>query len=344
MNHRMMNEKINNKIQVFRFMLAVLGCFFLISAASADDATETEIKGRMSELKGLANVGELGVYIYSRTLDSYAGKHKDLAGRCAALGITEVYLSFSSKRGGKDKQYQKKIQRFIGALHESGILVYASFLDHRILVGEKSLGEALQGFEAYNKSSLKSSRFDGICADIEPHIVKKGRGFPETFKPRWDGKNGYGKGLDNDLLVKKTITLLEEARETLPDITFAQSIPHFFHHHAVDGDMEKGSVSDFLKPCDFVVLMAYSDQSKKIFNYAQDELKDNKKRRSVMIAIKTSIKTKGGGGDSTSLHGEGWKNMILSLKEVIKSANKHSSFRGISFFEFEGLEIMLTTK
>ncbi|MFT5905515.1 MAG: hypothetical protein ACI9E1_001113, partial [Cryomorphaceae bacterium] len=283
-------------------------------------------------------------YIYNRTLDTYAGKHKDLAERCTALGITEVYLSFSSKSGKKDNKYQKKIQQFIGALHKLNILVYASFLDHKILVGEKSLDEAIQGFKAYNKASQKSTRFDGICSDIEPHIIKKGRGFPETFKPRWDRKTGYGKGSDNDLLVQQTISLLEETRKSLPDIAFAQSIPHFFHHHAVNGDMEKGRVSDFLKPCDFVVLMAYSDQSKKIFSYAQDELKDNKKKKSVMIAIKTSIKTKGGGGDSTSLHGAGWKNMIISLKDVIKDANKHSSFRGISFFEFEGLETMLTTK
>ena len=108
--------------------------------------------------------------------------------------------------------------------------------------------------------------------------------------------------------------------------------------------MKKGRVSDFLKPCDFVVLMAYSDKPKKIFDYARDELKENKKKKSIMVAVKTSIKTKGGGGDSTSLHGAGLKNMIISLKDVIKKANKHSSFRGISFFEFEGMETMLTSK
>ncbi|MFT5882744.1 MAG: hypothetical protein ACI9FG_001251 [Crocinitomicaceae bacterium] len=311
---------------------------------SAYDVSETEVKERTSNLKHLVKGLDLGVYIYSRTLDTYVGKHKSLSERCSALGITEVYLSFSSKSGMKDKKYQAKIQQFIGAFHEVNILVYASFLDHRILVGEKSLDESLQGFKSYNKSSKKSMRFDGICADIEPHIIKIGRNFPKTFKPRWDGKNGYGKGLDNDLLVQQTISLLGDVREALPDISLAQSIPHFFHHHAVNGDMEKGRVSDFLTPCDFVVLMAYSDQSKKIFSYSKDELKDNKKKKSVMIAMKSSIKTKGGGGDSTSLHGAGWKNMILSLKDVIKNANKHSSFRGISFFEFEGLETMLTKK
>jgi hypothetical protein len=341
---RTINESLNNKTQRVYFVVAVLWCLALTSVASADDVSESEIKGRMSDLKGLVKEVDLGVYIYSRTLDAYAGKHKNLAARCTTLGITEIYLSFSSKSGTTDKKYQKKIQQFIGALHKMNILVYASFLDHKILVGEKSLDEALQGFKAYNKTSLKSMRFDGICADIEPHIIKEGRGFPKTFQLRWDGKNGYGKGLDNDLLVQQTVSLLEEVRKTLPDIALAQSIPHFFHHHAVNGDIEKGRVSDFLRPCDFVVLMAYSDQSTKILNFAKDELKDNMKKKSVMIAIKTSIKTKGGGGDSTSLHGAGWKKMILSLKDVIMQANKYSSFRGISFFEFEGLEIMLTTK
>jgi hypothetical protein len=344
MSIKMLNKSLDNRTQIFRFLIATVLLLAWVSTANADGVSETEIKGRLAELKSLVKGMDLGVYIYSRTLDTYAGQYKNLAERCTALGITEVYLSFSSKSGRSDKKYQKKIQQFIGALHKQNILVYASFLDHKILVGEKPLGEALQGFEAYNKTSPKSTRFDGICADIEPHIIKKGRDFPETFKLRWDGKKGYGKGLDNDLLVQQTISLLEEVRKTLPDIAFAQSIPHFFHHHAVNGDMEKGRVSDFLKPCDFVVLMAYSDQPKKIVKYARDELKDNKNKKSVMVAVKTSIKTKGGGGDSTSLHGAGWKKMILSLKEVIKDASKHSSFRGISFFEFEGLETMLTTK
>ncbi|MFT5905341.1 MAG: hypothetical protein ACI9E1_000938, partial [Cryomorphaceae bacterium] len=109
---------MNNKNNLFRFLLAALLCLTLTSNASADDVSETDIKRRLSELKSLATGTELGVYIYNRTLDTYAGKHKDLAERCTALGITEVYLSFSSKSGKKDKKYQKKIQQFIGALHK----------------------------------------------------------------------------------------------------------------------------------------------------------------------------------------------------------------------------------
>ena len=315
-----------------------------IAGSGMEPLSEQQIEKRMENIKKQFNGLNVGAYIYRRTLEAYKDNHEKLAARCASMGITEVYISFSAKSALKNKKYRNELRVFVVAFHKKNIRVLASFLDHKTLMGVKPLNQALTGFAKYNKAGKKPERFDGICADIEPHIIKKGRDIPADFKLRWDGINGYGKGKDNDLLVQQTITLLGQVRKNLPDITFAQSIPHFFHHHAISGDINMGLVEDFLKPCDFVLLMAYSNQAKKIFKYAKDELKNNKHKETVMIVLKTSIKTKGGGGDSTSLYGGGWANMTKELDKIIREAKKYSTFRGISFFEFAGLETMLISE
>ncbi|PCJ56388.1 MAG: hypothetical protein COA79_19000 [Planctomycetota bacterium] len=278
-----------------------------------------------------------GVYIYKRTLIKYEKEVSSLVKILVQFGFTEVYLSVSSKRLKSDGKYKQFFKDLLSALHINKIKAQAILLDHKVLYEPDMIKERLVIYLNFNNECKPGMGFYGVNADIEPHILKQGRDWiPKTFPYRWD-KNKYGIGKDNDELMKKVMTSLSMAKKILGKKKhFAQAIPHFFHHHAVKGDLSTGQINDFLKNCSEVVIMAYSSKAEKVISYCKDELKYAKKKKSITIAVKTSLKTKGGGGDSTSFYGAGWDNFLVSLERIIKDSKKYPSFKGLAVFELAG--------
>ncbi len=169
-------------------------------------------------------------------------------------------------------------------------------------------------------------------------MIKKGMGVPDSYPWRWNGRSGYGIGKDNDMMVRQAIDILKRVRSKIPKVIFSNAISHSLHHHAVNGDLSVGRINDFLEVCDYVLIMAYSDRSERIVRICLDELKEGDRNSSIMICVKTSFNKVG--GKSTSLYWKGWNNALRSLKYVIEKVRVYPSFRGIAFFEYDGLEKM----
>ena len=275
------------------------------------------------------------VYIYKRSIEKYSAD--ELAALVDQFGFDTVYLSISATRLAADKKYQESTRRLLAAFHKKQITPQAILLDHKVLYEPERIPAAVDAYAAFNKGSKSGHGFAGINADIEPHILKKGRDFvPQSFPWRWSS-DSYGIDKDNDQLMKKVISSLKESRQLLDkDNTLSQAIPHFFHHHAVSGDMSCGKASDFLKHCSEIIIMAYNANPDKVLSYCKDELKQAGKKKCVTIAVKTSLNTKGGGGDPTSFQKAGWQEFLVSLDTIITGAKKHSAFKGMALFELEG--------
>ncbi|MEN8906467.1 MAG: hypothetical protein ABF289_10970 [Clostridiales bacterium] len=294
--------------------------------------------------KHLFDYEEVSVYIYKKTIDKYKANYDILAEECYMIGITNIYLSFSNNEFKKSDEYSNEIHKLIKEFHNKGIKVSAlSFQDSSFYYNEYLLYETLLIYNKFNSQTNDiEERFDEISADLEPHILKESKkSIPNTYPYRWNTKNGYGIGMANDNLMKQTLKILEEVKNLNSDIVLSESIGHFFHKHALNGDMEVGTVNDFLKICDKVIIMAYSNEPEKVIKFSEDELMASNKEKSIVIGIKTSINTFGGEGSSSSMNNNNRNDFINKVTTIMDSCDKYKSFRGIAFFEFDGLKQIL---
>jgi hypothetical protein len=350
------------KLFVFILILFFLHSYFgeVVNTISASKSVKVYDKKEQKEVKKKDNLHvvkkyeerlfdypEVGVYIYESTIDIYDSKYDVLAKECYMIGITHIYLSFSINKSQESVEYSSKIHKLIKEFHNKGIKVSAlCFQDLSFYYNKYLFYETLLLYNKFNSQTNDiEERFDEINVDLEPHTMKKSKkSIPDTYPYRWDSKSGYGKGRSNDYLMNQTLKMLKEIKDLNPDILLSEAIGHFYHKHAVNGDMEVGTVNDFLNICDKVTIMAYSNEPEKVIKFSKDELEAANKEKSIVIGIKTSINTFGGGGSSSSMNDNNRKEFIDKVTIITNSCDKYKSFRGIAFFEFSGLKQILDKK
>lgn len=285
------------------------------------------------------------VYIYaSTTIKKYIDNPKDLVDKLVILGFTDVYLSFVEYPHSLSipKMWYKTFNKFA---HLNGIKVHSlSLSDFELYVSDEPIKEDVDLIKKYNKSVNTSQRFDGISADLEPHILKTDYAHrPEGLTLAW--QKSYGIGKDNDLLLKRTVEVMALAKKEMGTLALSQALGFFFQHPYDTGLLSWGGAQQFLQHCNHVVVMAYNYQAKRVIEMATPVLTAASQHpKSVSIAIKTSLNTVGGDGPLTSFQPQGWDNLITSLKYILAEAKKFESFRGVDVFEFNGLEIMWESK
>ena len=281
-----------------------------------------------------------GVFMYDRTVSVYEQNPEKLAARCKMLGLTDIYYSFSDKHAA-DKKYSGRAAAFNAAFHKYGLKVHALKYDGAEAFAsddyiKKSAGTVLD----YNQTVKQESRFDAVVADLEPHILKKGRSYlPKDLKYYWDEK-GYGPGKSNDQLVKQSLAILALAKQDLKGLELAEALGCFFEPRYQKGELPSASINNFLEPCACVTLMAYANKPDKICRMAESQLKNSKRPGSVAICLKTSVGTLNDDAIETSLQPQGWDKLIEAADHVTRNSEKYPSFRGIDFFEYAGLEKM----
>lgn len=282
----------------------------------------------------LSKIGNysVGVYIYNRTIEKYQNKPEELIKTCSEIGINEVYLSFSRKRfNTRFSQYKKLLNGFIKRFHQAKIKVYAlSFSTPTIIFNERKTTDIISTILAYNDSSDEFSRFDGITADLEPHMLKESKKWGKT--PFYWTKDGY-KG-DNLKLLNLTFDVLRLIRKNTGTLQLSEAVPAFY----LNNFEEKHLLNQFINTgCNYVILMAYNRKTDKIIKMGKKALSSSTKPNSVVICVKTSIDTKGGGGGATTFHGITRVEMIKNIKRIVETLKGHAAFKGIAFFEYEGL-------
>lgn len=305
---------------------------------------------RASDFKrAIETKGTLGlrssVYIYgSRTIKKYIENPQDLVAKLIILGFTDVYIAYDKP---PTSLYIPKnwYLSFNKLAHENGIKIHALSLSNlKLYVSDTPIIDDLEWIKEFNNSVDANRRFDGISADLEPHILKiDSDRRPQGLTLAW--QENYGIGKDNDLLLKRTVEVMALAKKEMGLLTLNQALGFFFQARYDTGLLSWGGAQQFLQYCNNVVVMAYNYQAKRVIEMATPVLTAAAGYpKSVSIAIKTSLNTLGDDGPLTSFQPQGWDNLITSLKYILTEAKKFQTFRGLDVFEFEGLEIMWESK
>jgi len=288
-----------------------------------------------------------GVYIYRKTINDsqYADNPEKLAARAALLGFTDVYLGASTLIRNKEKKQLEWVRRFNTAAHKYGLKVEVlNFSNTKYLYASPPpVARFTDEVEDYNNSVKVAERFDGLSADLEPHIMKKGHPErPANLLYEWDGENGWGKGKDNEMLQKLTLDAIASARKYLGNkLLFNQAIGSFVQKRYDKGETKWGSAHQYLKYCNWLIIMAYNYKPESVFSMSEPTLINAEEfPKSISIAIKTSLDTYGSEGPVTSFMPQGWDYMINGISYIIDKASAYPSFRGLDIFEWKGFEEM----
>ncbi|MPN23609.1 hypothetical protein SDC9_171001 [bioreactor metagenome] len=144
------------------------------------------------------------------------------------------------------------------------------------------------------------------------------------------------------MLLKRTLDMLSLAKQNLNGLPVNEAIHYMYQNNFDTGQLSYGSTLQFLNQCSYVTVMCYTDTKEKVWSRGLSPVENaQSKNKSVSICIKTSLNTYGDGGNaSTSLHPKGWTYLIEALNYFYTQGASKPAFRGIDFFEFEGLEIM----
>lgn len=290
-----------------------------------------------------------GIYVYdSKSITAYLDNPAKLAARIALLGLKDVYLSLSkSAIDGSDVTRRTWTRNFNKAAHLNGLTVWALRLSSSsAFVSDASINDECTKILTYNQAVAADEKFDAVSADWEPHILKQGGAdTPSGIQYFWDSSTNYGIGGSNDMLLKRTLDMFTLAKQNLGSLPINEAIHYMYQNNFNSGLLSYGSTLQFLNKCSYVTVMCYTDTKEKVWSRGLSPV-DNaqSKAKSVAVCVKTSLNTYGDGGDtSTSLYPKGWSYLIEALNYFYAQGATKTAFRGIDFFEFEGLEQLWST-
>ncbi len=284
------------------------------------------------------NVGTNGVYVYSQSVEKYKTAPEQLAARIKVLGFADVYLSPKKALIASADPW---VRTFISTLRKYGINTHAiRITDNKLYVNEAKVSEEVALITKYNDSVLPEERFYGIAADLEPHTCK-GKNKPQELSYEWDSQTGYGIGGPNDKLLQLTLERLQKADDLLPEQLQLNEAVHYNYQIKVDeNELSYGTIPQFLKSCDWVIIMAYSSNKESIWNKSEPSLKAasavKERTKTVSICVKTAINDK----DSEGLQSKKWKYLLETAEYILDKGKSYASFRGFDIFTYEGLEAM----
>ncbi len=286
-----------------------------------------------------------GVYIYQkRSVSDYQQNPEKLAARLALLGFTDIYLGLNRWLNSGNRDEEKWLTAFNTTAHNFGMKVHILTLSSsKLWVDNKRIYEDIKSVIDFNYTNKKEVRFDGISADLEPHIMKKGHvERPKDLLWEWHGTDNYGVGKDNDKLCERMVDVMARARKEMgKKLEFSQAQGFFIQGRYDKGELSWGSAHQMLKHVDQLIVMAYNYRPQRVLEMALPTLENAKNfPRSVSVAVKTSLDTYGSEGPVTSFQPQGWDYMIDGINFLVERASVYPSFRGIDVFEYQGLEKM----
>ncbi len=326
----------------FIFLLFLLTCFNI-----KGETPPIKIEKKKSNLtrpeklkKIFTKAGhKLDLFIYTKTLKKY--KPAKLAKLCSSFGIRNIYLVFSYKKYNKHtNSYAKRLKQFITLMSNKKIKVFSLiYNDIYPYLNKSHASSVIKSLTAYNNScKKKSERFSGIISDLEPgSINKKNLPFHENYQPAWKKKNHADFPKHNNELLTKTYSILDRTKKNFKDLSLFQTIPSYFDSYSNPNEAFIGSSNNFLKHCNKLILMVYSDSGKKVLLKSKKALKKTTLINSVILCIKTSPK----GKSNTTFYNMSWNNFLINIKTLLTKCSKYQSFNGIAIYDLGGLIEMM---
>lgn len=316
------------------------------SKISALPPITSEMKTKAAELKKILFPAcrEFGVFITINTIDLYEHEPDSLGERLSLLGVTDAYFDFDLNLLNQS-DFTKKLHKIVNELRSRNIrcmpvvgdepLYHPNHKRDGVSAVKNAIGE-INGFDHWYSSDLN---FTGIAPVINPHRVNSGNiNIIHGMIYSWS-ENTYGKNGENDMLMKQAFDILKDIKKAAEPFPLSIIVEHDYHNRAVKGDLSCGTINDFLKYGDYVILISYAKYSNEIKALVLNQLKDCKKDDSIVLCLRTARTIYGEDSESVSFTRKKWKQFITDLNALIGGISKYKSFHGIVFREFEGLEL-----
>lgn len=341
---------LKNAVPVF-ILLFLCSCFLFRkepvlekwkeeSIEKAADVTPRMRKRAASFKKKVAvKCSECGVYLTDEAYRLYKDRFGKLAARCAMLGINTVYMSVDFDNLNS-YEYAARTRNRLFILHKRNIKCRAVLRGVGFFKEPELIRKTVYSYKKFNENSEDAQTcFDGVCSAVEPHSVTKEN---ENLMPvgllfKWT-ENSYGPGRDNCMLVGKLFEMLELFKKYAPDVPISQSVEASYHKKAVNGELLKGTVNDFLKYCDTLIVQSYYNDRRDIYEAALDSLKASLTPKSIVICVKTVTNRNLDEIREKSLSSKSFYKITRDMEYIVRKAAKSPSFKGVAFFNYTGLE------
>lgn len=275
-----------------------------------------------------------GVFITQQGMTLYEGRTDELAKRILLLGFTDAFLIFDPLAGAASAS----LGEFSLSLSKQGIKVWLYIDSPRLYAGDVQLDPMIVSTVSFCSAHPE---IGGVFIYQRPdQICGPARNYNSNILYAWDDEC-YGKGLDNDQLIKCALDIVSKFRKALPEkVELMQMVSPTYDKCVKEGMLSKGSASDFLKMCSMLCVSAYFSDRIEIMENIEQPLKNVKKDSSLFVAVRTHVDRYGGADKEKSLSGKSWFKLVKDLESVIGSAASFKSFRGIAFYDYYGLEKM----
>lgn len=322
-------------------ILLLASCFSWdksIHATKVDELSSSQVTPLMQERadyiksRVFSKCKASGVFLSEQGMTLYAGRAAEFTKRIKILGITDVFLIFVPEADSK------RLDEFTESLSSSGINVWLYIDSPRLYAGDKVLSPITQATVTFCSGH---SGIKGIMIYQRPDLISEpGQSYTSGILFSWD-EDTYGKGKDNDMLMKSALNIAAKFRKALPpQIELMQMISPTYDKRIKDGWLSSGSSTDFMKICSKLCIAAYFSDREQIAENTSLPLENISSKASTFIAVRTYVDIYGGADKEKSLSDKSWFKLVKDLESVINTAKPFDSFRGIIFYDYYGLEKM----
>jgi len=314
-----------------------------------DELLSSRMKERAVGLKQImASCKEFGVYIDEPSRKVYAKTPEILASRCNMLGITDVYLKVSIKRYDRDGGYAKELRQLASRMKQHNILVWiildnVSFFTWADKLGsdgedditadnvEKVIGVAGDTF-------AEKGRVAGILLVVKPEQINNSNSaLPSNLLYSW-GPDKYGIGNDNDTIMNYSFKIIRAVKRYAGKTKVILVVPHFLHDDKRNGKLSSGHINEFLAHSDRVIITDFTSKLKNVRLQAETELEAANKPQSVTICMQMDTDAINGNSYGEAINSKDWAYIMRGFKYTIRKAKIFPAFRGITIYNYAGLE------
>jgi len=237
---------------------------------------------------------------------------QDLFELCEQAGIAYIYLYFGDFNPSKEKKFTRDLAKFLTSAHEKGLKVEAltGTPAWALETFHKDCIKWVESFLKYNKGRPAEERMDGISLDVEPYLTAEWESDRERIKA------------DYVRLLEKLHTLINSYDQ---DFRFGVAISTFYSE--IDAGMFEERILELV---DYIALMNYHDDPKKMIEKARPHLKMAQQAgKLVSMGVETQDLIRLNQGERRfTFFEEGWEEMEKRLASAKKTFVKSDAFEG----------------
>jgi hypothetical protein len=325
------------------------GCRTHNVKAAKDVLLTPRMEERAGALKKIvAKCKEFGVYIDEPSRQVYAKTPEILATRCRMLGVTDAYLTVSIKRYDEDDLYGDQLRNLASRMKQCSIRVWIILDNVSFFTWADKLGKA--GEHDITEDSVEDiigfagdtfaerGRVAGILLVVKPEKMNNSNpDLPSNLLYSW-GADKYGIGNDNDTIMNYSFRIIRAVKRYAGKTQVILVIPHFLHDDKRSGKLSSGDINEFLAHSDRVIITDFTSKFKKVRLQAETELRDAKKPQSVTICMKMDTDAINGNAYGEAVNSKNWDYIMRGFEYIIRKAGPFPSFRGITIYDYAGLE------